>query len=182
MRRLFSLLAAALLAPLAVGCAAPAEEDSGSSENADTVDIVALKAADLRAALAGAKLVTLEDSVFQYGFASVAVAPNAQSQAKCYYKLLDRSAGAVRGVPKGDTYSFDEKGITLTTDRERYNWTWTLALVNERTHAGTAKAVADFSLACVSSQPLTAKQIVEILKSGKTDGGQPSAARIEGAR
>lgn len=183
MRPLLSLLLAAVCAPLgAGGCAAPVEDDSpGAAAQADTVDMTAVKIADMKSSLANATLETREDAVFQYGTSYIAVAPSSESETYCFYRLTRPSGGTVRGVLKGEAYRFDGKGITLARS-EGSAWLWTLPLVNERTQSGTANSVADFDLACRSRQILSAKQIAEVLQTGKSNDGQPSAARIVGVR
>jgi hypothetical protein len=180
MRSLVALLAIALAAPLAAGCAAPQEEDSGDSNQADTVDLLAVKGAEMKVALADATLETVDDRIFESGSVLVAMAYARRDAPVCSYVLSRSSGKGVPAVLKGDVYRFDKSGIALTANAESDRFTWKLPLLNERTKAGAPKASADFFLSCTAPKPLSAKQVADLLQSGYV--GEPSAARIVGAK
>jgi hypothetical protein len=182
MRTAITLVALALAAPLAAGCAAPQEEDSGDSNQADTVDLLSVKTAEMRVGLADATLETVDDRIFDSGWAFVAIDSTRRDRPSCGYELLRSSGKGVPAVLKGDVYRFDKSGISLTANADNDRFTWKLPLLNERTKAGAPKASADFFLSCTTSKPLSAKQVADLLQSGKGRDGEPSAARIVGAK
>lgn len=160
-------LAIALLGLLAFGCAAPSEEDAGSAEGADSIDVLASKESAMSLGLYKATLEVRED-VTVLG-ATQLVAGGAKVDApQCSVRMNGAvPADGLRLVPKGDVYRFASRGAKLGFDRERDVFTWTFGLVNVQTRAGQQGRPADFSLVCSSpSAAIEARNLGALVAQG----------------
>lgn len=160
-------LAIALLGLLAFGCAAPSEEEAGSQEGADSIDVLASKESAMNGALSKATLGVFEDVTVQ-GATQIVAGSLVSGDAQCSVRMNGAvPASGVRLVPKGDVYRFASRGAKLAFDREQDVYTWTLGLINVQTRAGQQGRPADFSLVCsASSTPIVGAKLDTLLSRG----------------